>query len=86
VLAALTRQSILDRALGLLSFIPILGGLAEFIGGIWALAAGIVAIRQGLDFTTGKAIVTAIVGWLIWLVVSVGMILVFGLGVMTMGM
>ena len=72
--------------LGLLSFIPLAGGLAVFIGGIWALAAGIVAIRQGLDFTTGKAVVTAIVGWLIWWGVLVGLILVFGLGAMTMRM
>jgi hypothetical protein len=72
--------------LGLLSLIPILGGLAGFIGGIWALAAGIVAIRRGLDFTTGEAMVTAIVGWLIWMAVLVGIILVFGFGAMTMRM
>ena len=70
--------------LGLLSFIPVLGGLAGFVGAIWALAAGVVAIRQGLDFATGKAVVTAIVGWLIWWGVLVGLILVFGLGAMTM--
>ena len=70
--------------LGLLSFIPLAGGLAVFVGGLWALAAGIVAIRQGLDVTTGKAVVTAIVGWLIWMVVLVGLIQVFGLGAMTM--
>ena len=72
--------------LGILSFIPMFGGLAGFIGGVWALVAGIVAIRQGLDFTTGKAMVTAIVGWLIWMAVHVGLILVFGLGAMTMRM
>jgi hypothetical protein len=72
--------------LGLLSFIPLAGGLAVVIGGLWALAAGIVAIRQGLDFATGKAVVTAIVGWLIWWVVLVGLIQVFGLGAMTMRM
>jgi hypothetical protein len=70
--------------LGTLSFIPIVGGLAGFIGGVWVLVAGIVAIRQGLDLTTGKAIVTAIVGWLIWMVVHVGIILVFGMGAMMM--
>jgi hypothetical protein len=70
--------------LGLLSFIPLAGGLAVFVGGLWALAAGIVAIRQGLDVTTGKAVVTAIIGWLIWMVVLVGLIQVFGLGAMTM--
>jgi hypothetical protein len=72
--------------IGLLSFIPVAGGLAVFVGGIWALAAGIVAIRQGLDFTTGKAIVTALVGWLIWTVVLVALIQVFGLGAMMLRM
>ena len=72
--------------LGLLSFLPIAGGLAGIVGGIWALAAGIVAIRQALEVTTGKAVVTALVGWLIWWMVLVGLILVFGLGAMTMRM
>jgi Yip1 domain len=71
-------------ALGLLTFLPLAGGLAVFLGGVWTLAAGIVAIRQGLDIATGKAVVTALVGWLIWWVVQVGLILAFGLGAMTM--
>ena len=32
---------------------------------IWTLVAAIIAIRQALDFGTGKAIMTAIVGWLV---------------------
>lgn len=44
--------------------IPILGGLVRIVVAIWLLIAGIVAIRQALDFSTGKAIVTAILGWL----------------------
>jgi hypothetical protein len=70
--------------LGSLAFIPILGGLVGFIGGIWVLVAGIVAIRRGLDFTPGKALVTAIVGWLIWWMVLVGLILAFGMGAMVL--
>ena len=46
------------RVLGL---IPFLG----WIGAIWALVASVVAIREGQDFTTGKAIATTIVGWLV---------------------
>jgi hypothetical protein len=49
-----------------LGIIPYVG----FIGFIWALVASVVAIREGQDFTTGKAIGTVIVGWLIWLLVS----------------
>jgi hypothetical protein len=43
--------------------IPILGGLVRAVVALWLLAAGIVAIRQALDFSTGKAILTAILGW-----------------------
>ena len=43
--------------------IPILGGLVRIVVMIWLLIAGIVAIRQALDFSTGKAVVTAVIGW-----------------------
>lgn len=47
-----------------LGIIPLLGGLVRFIVGIWILIAGIIAIRQALDFSTGKAILTVVLGWL----------------------
>ena len=47
-----------------LGIIPLLGGLVRFGVGIWILVAGIIAIRQALDFGTGKAILTALLGWL----------------------
>ena len=40
------------------------GSLVQVVVGFWMLAAGIIAIRQALDFSTGKAILTAVVGWL----------------------
>jgi hypothetical protein len=48
----------------LLAIIPILGGLVRIVVSIWVLIAGIVAIRQALDFSTGKAVLTAVLGWL----------------------
>ena len=66
--------------LGILGFIPCLGGIAGLVGGIWVLVAGVIAIRQALDFTTGKAIMTAIVGWILLMVVTLGIALVFGVG------
>lgn len=48
----------------LLAIIPILGGLVRIAVSIWVLVAGIVAIRQALDFSTGKAVLTAVLGWL----------------------
>lgn len=51
------------RAIGI---VPFLG----FIGSIWALIASVIAIREGLDFTTGKAILTVVFGWLAWVALS----------------
>jgi hypothetical protein len=47
-----------------LAVLPGLGGLVRFVVGLWVLVAGIIAIRQALDFSTGKAILTAIFGWM----------------------
>ncbi|HEX2190311.1 MAG TPA: YIP1 family protein [Longimicrobiaceae bacterium] len=48
----------------ILGIIPFLGGLIRLAVMIWILVAGIIAIRQALDFTTGKAVLTAIIGWI----------------------
>ncbi len=47
------------------AFLPLVGGVLEVVVGIWVLVAGIIAIRQALDFGTGKAILTALIGWLV---------------------
>jgi hypothetical protein len=44
--------------------IPLLGGVVRLVVALWLLVAGVIAIRQALDFTTGKAVVTALLGWL----------------------
>lgn len=45
-------------------FLPFLGGLISLVVLPWMLACGVVAIRQALDFSTGKAIATALIGLL----------------------
>ncbi len=45
--------------------LPFFGGLLAAVVGIWLLVTGIVAIRQALDFDTGKAILTAFLGWMV---------------------
>ncbi|HJU65200.1 MAG TPA: YIP1 family protein [Gemmatimonadaceae bacterium] len=47
-----------------LGIIPFLGVLIKVAVSIWMLVAGIIAIRQALDFSTGKAVLTAVLGWL----------------------
>jgi hypothetical protein len=62
------------QAPGVLMILGIIRPLSGIIGaivGIWLLIAGIVAIRQALDFGTGKAILTAFLGWLAGLIVMV---------------
>lgn len=61
-----------------LGIIPFLGGLIKFAVAIWILVAGIIAIRQALDFSTGKAVLTAVLGWLALLVLTVMTAGVFG--------
>ena len=68
--------------LAILGIIPVLGGLVQFVVWIWLLVAGIVAIRQALDIDTGKAILTALVGWLAMVVVGIIFSVIFGIGSM----
>ena len=56
--------------LNILSFIPFVGGLIALVAAIWSLWAGIVAVRQALDFDTGKAVITVIIGWVVVLIIN----------------
>ena len=55
--------------LRILSFIPFLGGLLSFAASVWVLVAGVIAGRQALDFSTGRAIATCLVGWLVYMLI-----------------
>ena len=48
----------------LLAVLPLVGWIFRLVLPFWILVAGIIGIRQALDFSTGKAIATAILGWL----------------------
>ena len=50
------------------SIVPFVGGIIAFGASIWFLIATVIAVRQALDFSTGRAIGTCIVGWLIYMV------------------
>jgi hypothetical protein len=54
-----------------LGIIPLIGGP---IGVLWTAAAVFVAIRQGLDFTGARAMLTMLVGFLIY---SLGYLVIF---------
>ncbi len=42
--------------------LPFVGGMIGLVVWIWMLACGVVAVRQALDFTTGKAVATVVIG------------------------
>lgn len=71
--------------LNVLNFIPCVGGLLSIVVSIWSLVAGIIAIREALDFDTGKAVITAIIGWLVIFVVGLIIAAIFGVGMMGLG-
>lgn len=48
----------------ILAVIPILGVLVGLVVFVWGVAAAVVAIRQALDVSTGKAAITALLGWI----------------------
>jgi hypothetical protein len=56
--------------LAILGFIPFLGGIISLVASIWSLVAMIIAVRQALDFSTGRSIATCIVGFIVLIVIS----------------
>ena len=53
----------------IVGIIPVLGWLASLAIMIWVLVAVVIAIRQALDVTTGKAVLTGLLGMIAWAVI-----------------
>jgi len=68
------------QVLSILSFIPCVGAIFSVVGAIWSLVAGVIAVRQALDFDTTKAVITCIIGWVVMLVINLIFGAVLGLG------
>lgn len=64
--------------LRVLGIVPLIGGVVNFVVAIWILVASIVAIRQACDFSTGRAILTAIVSWIVYFIFVVVPMAVMG--------
>jgi hypothetical protein len=56
--------------LNALGIVPFFGGWVRFAVLIWMLVCAVVAIRQALDFTTGRALGTALIGFVVYAVIS----------------
>jgi len=61
-----------------LSGIPVLGGLVTLAVTLWSLAAFVVAVRQALDVTTGRAVVVCVLAVLVNIACIVGLVMLFG--------
>ena len=55
------------RMLHIFAFIPGVGDIIVLAASVWALVATIIAVRQALDFSTWRAILTALIGWLAYM-------------------
>jgi len=65
----------------LFSFVPFVGWAISLAALAWMLAAMVLAVRQALDFNTGRAIATCLVGAVIYVIFAVILGLVAGVGV-----
>lgn len=66
-----------------LGIIPCLGGL---VGALWSLAAGFVAVRQGLDMDNTNALLTIVVGFVAYVLFSIVVGLIFGVAAFGFGL
>lgn len=67
--------------LAILGVVPLFGGFIGLVVSIWVLVAGVIAIRQALDVSTGKAVITALLSMVVVFVAAVGIGLVLGTAV-----
>ena len=58
------------RVLLVLGIIPVVGLFVGLAVLVWTLVTTVIAIRQALDFDTGRAIATAVVSWIALFLVS----------------
>lgn len=70
---------------GLLGFIPGLGACLGIIPALWSLYLGIVAVRQALDFDTGKAVLTAGAAFVVQFIIFALIGTVLGVGAAGLG-
>lgn len=57
--------------------IPALGGLVALVAFFWGLAAFVVAVRQALDVTTGRAVAVCLLAALVNAACTLGLMLLF---------
>lgn len=66
------------RLIAVLGFIPILGTIALLAAGIAGLIAYVIAVRQALDVTTGRAIFVCVLAYLVGIAILVVLLMLSG--------
>jgi len=62
-----------------LRLVPLIGGLIALVIWVWQLTATVIAVRQALDYkSSGRAVAVCLIGWVFYLVVFLGIALLFG--------
>jgi hypothetical protein len=57
------------------AFVPFpVGGIISIVAGVWMFTATVIAVRQALDFSTGRAISSCVVAGAIYLLLVIGLI------------
>ena len=60
----------IPRLLGVLAIIPCVGWIGALVGGILSIIAGVIAIRESMEFDTTSAIITAVIGFILFIIAS----------------
>jgi hypothetical protein len=69
-----------------LRLLPLIGGIVALVVWVWQLATTVVAVRQALDYKgTGRAVAVCLIGWVIYVLVSFGIALFFGISQVSLG-
>ncbi|MGB3328548.1 MAG: YIP1 family protein [Thermomicrobiales bacterium] len=51
--------------LAITGFIPLIGWIGPFVGGLWVLVTSVYAIRQVMGLSIGRTIATAVIAWIV---------------------
>jgi hypothetical protein len=73
------------RLLSFFAFIPCVGAILAFAGGIWALVVGFFGVQEALDLDTTETLVTVVLGWIVIFIISAVVASVLGIGALGIG-
>ncbi len=66
--------------LGIFGILGAVGGIFSFVGSIWALVCAVIALRQALEMSTGRAIGVAILSVIAVIIVTLPFAIILGIG------